>query len=224
MSASTVSLSGDEVRTFPALELRADTVDGDPDAPIREITGVAVPYDTWTSVGWFEEKMLKGTFRKSIQEAARRLPLLLWHNNRAFPIGVSRAWDETDPGLVGHWTIDESDDDAQTAARKARDGMFTGLSVGFAEINRDGAKLRVDAETGEQVDYDDWWRLDRPGIVWKEARLLEVSLTPTPAYAGAQVAMVRSAQRRDSTGGRPRRNGELDHWHRKLEGLRRRAR
>lgn len=224
MSSSTVSLNGDEVRTFPALELRAETVDGDPDAPIREITGIAVPYDTWTSVGWFEEKMLKGTFRKSIQEAAKKLPLLLWHNNRAFPVGVSKAWDETDPGLVGHWTVDEKDETAQTAARKARDGMLTGLSVGFAEINREGAKIRVNAETGEEVDTDEWWRLDKPGLVWKEARLLEVSLTPTPAYAGAQVAMVRSSQRGQQDGQPIRRNGEVEHWQRKLETLRRRPR
>jgi len=216
----TVSLSGDEVRTFPALELRADHADGDPDAPFTTLRGIAVPYETWTSVGWFEEKMVRGTFRKSIREAASRLPLLLWHDNRTFPVGVSRKWEETDEALVGEWDIDPDDDLAQTAARKADGKMLTGMSVGFAEVNRKDAVVRVDAATGEEVEADEWWRLERPGLVWREARLLEVSLTPTPAYAGAQVAMVRSAQRQRTQEGRPRRSAELQHWQRKSEAIR----
>lgn len=220
---SPVSLSGDEVRTFAALELRAQSAEaGNPDAPFTELTGTAVPYEVWTNVGWFEEKMVRGVFAKSIREAAAQLPLLLWHDNRTFPIGAARKWQESDGGLVGRWALDTDDEMAQTAARKADAGLLTGMSVGFAEVNRAGSVDHVDAETGEVVDVEEWWRLDRPGLVWHEARLLEVSLTPTPAYAGAQVAMVRSSQRRPQEGTGRTRSGEVNHWRRKREGLRRR--
>lgn len=219
----TVTLNAAEVRTNPVIEFRAAHRDGDPEAPYMELHGTAVPYDTWTNVGWFEEKMVRGVFKKSIRESAAKLPLLLWHDSKTYPIGKTRTWQETDPGLVGLWDLDERDERAQTAARKAENGMLTGMSVGFAEVNRAGAVIRVDAATGEEVDVDEWWRLDRPGLIWHEARLLEVSLTATPAYSGAQVSMVRSAQRqRAGEDVRRKRSSELEHWQRKLEAMRRR--
>ena len=166
-------LTAPELRVFRGLELRDVDADG-----ARWLEGRAVPYGTWQDVGWYMEMIKKGAFAKSIKEAARRLPLLLFHDSRSFPVGVSERWTETDDGLDVVWKLDTSER-AQEAARLASEGMLTGLSVGFQGIQAERT-------------YD-----DETGLSWverTEARLLEVSLTPTPAYAGAKVALVRSRE------------------------------
>jgi len=229
-----VSLRGDEVRTFPALHLRAtradDGDDGDGDGGdggdgggsssgrFTELEGMAVPYNTWTDTGWEYEQFAPGAFAKSISENPR-LPLLLWHDNRTWPVGASREWDERDDGLWGApWELDESEE-AQRGADLADKGMLTGMSIGFVPSRRDEANEWVNVETGEPLDEDDWWN-PMAGVIRHEARLVEVSLTPTPAYAGAQVALVRSAERHQT---RQRRRGaeEIAGWRRYLEGIRR---
>lgn len=188
-----VTLHAPEVRTYPpALQIR----DVEQSSDGRWLEGRAVPYGQWTDVGWFMEQMAKGVFAKSIREAAKGLPLLVWHDNRTFPIGVSEKWTERDDGLDGVWRVDADDEFALEAARKASDGYLTGMSVGFAPMPE-----------SDTLDIDD------DGLAWvtrNEARLLEVSLTPTPAYAGAQVSLVRSRQGRQSDG--RRRSAELDSW------------
>ena len=216
MSTNSVSLSGDEVRTYPALQLRAEGGEGD--QPYTNLRGQAVPYDTWTEVGWFSEKFAAGAFKKSIREAGSKLPLLIWHDNRTWPVGVSQAWTEGTDGLLGDWEIDDAAE-AQNAARLASKGMLTGMSVGFALVNREGANEWIDMDTGEPPKDGDLWRVENLGVIRHEARLLEVSLTPTPAYAGAQVSLVRSTAPRPSRD--RRRSAELEHWHRVREGLRR---
>lgn len=186
-----VTLRAPEVRTFPALEIR----ELDRSESGLWLEGRAVPYGEWTDVGWFMERFERGAFTKSIKESARGLPLLLWHDSRTFPIGVSTEWRESDAGLDGVWKLDQQDPRAVEGARKARDGMLTGLSVGF-----------VPFPERDTIDIDD---NGLPWITRSEARLSEVSLTPTPAYAGAQVALVRSRQTRN---GQRRRSAELDAW------------
>ena len=192
-----VCLRAPEVRTIPGVQIR--DVDGTESG--SHIEGLAVPYDTWTDVGWFMEAFAAGAFARSIKEAAKSLPLLLWHDNQTWPVGVSTEWRETDEGLRGVWRMD-TDERAQTAAQKARDGLMTGLSVGFVPIAQETMT-------------------DEKQLMWvtrTEARLLEVSLTPTPAYAGARVSLVRS--RVPHQGGKPRRSAELDAWRSYLEGIR----
>lgn len=190
LTPPTPILSAPEVRTFPGLELRDVATDG-----ARWLEGRAVPYDTWQDVGWYMEKFKKGAFAKSIREAAKKLPLLLFHDSRSFPVGVSEKWTEQDDGLDVVWRLDTSEI-AQEAARLADAGMLTGLSVGFVGIQAERS-------------YD-----EDSGLSWierTEARLMEVSLTPTPAYAGAKVALVRSREPRinGATPGR-RRSAEVD--------------
>lgn len=194
-----VTLRAPEVRTFPVLEFR----ETDATASGSFLEGRAVPYGEWTDVGWFMEKFARGAFAKSIREAADHLPLLLWHDNRSFPVGVSESWTESDGGLDAVWRMDTGAELAVEATRQAREGRLTGLSVGFAPMpERD--TLEVD-ENG------------LPWIIRNEARLLEVSLTPTPAYAGAQVALVRSrAQQREA---QPRRSAEISSWRDYLERI-----
>lgn len=201
----TVSLRAPEVRTYPVMQMRV--VDGTEDG--QYIEGRAVPYESWTDVGWYMEKFIKGAFSKSIREAAKQLPLLLWHDNRSFPVGVSEEWRDNDDGLDCVWRIDTSDELAVEAARKARDGYLTGLSVGFAPIMDLGKDGR---------DRNNIRDLDDNGVMWitrKQARLLEVSLTPTPAYAGAKVQLVRTRDRQ----ARP--SIEVGAWRRYLEGVNR---
>ena len=166
-----LTVKGPEVRTFGAAqfrtELRADTGS-------RFLEGRAVPYGEFSDIGWFMEQHQHGAYTKTIRENPH-LPLLLFHDARKFPVGKVERWKDGEGGLDAVWRMDSADD-AQEAARLADEGFMTGLSVGFVPIQR----------TFEDREGKDW-------ITVTEARLLEVSLTPTPAYAGAQVQLVRSA-------------------------------
>jgi HK97 family phage prohead protease len=207
MSDDMVTLRAPEVRTFPALEFRE--VDGTESG--RFLEGRAVPYNRWADIGWFRERFVPGAFSKSIREAAKALPLLLWHDNRSFPIGVTHEWRDNDAGLDVVWRLDVEDPRAVEAARKAREGMLTGLSIGFAPIEKRGKNAR-----GELVDLNNEVELDDLGVMSitrREARLLEVSMTPTPAYAGAKVSLVRS---RAPQSGQRRRSAEVEAWRRYL--------
>lgn len=209
---STVTLNAPEVRTYPAAALQV--VEADVDSTLSELHGMAVPYGIQSNVGWYRETIRAGAFNKSIREAAKGLPLLLWHDNQSWPIGRSSSFSSEQEGLYGVWALDDSPD-AQRAARQARDGFLVGMSIGFQPI----------ANEWTYVDWEDW--NPEAGVVDSveriEARLLEVSLTPTPAYAGAQVALVRSAgvpeQVREHRK-RAARPGELAHWREVLEQLR----
>lgn len=188
--APTPILTAPEIRTFPGLELR----ETEASESGRYLEGRAVPYGVWQDVGWYMEMIRKGAFAKSIREAARKLPLLLFHDGRSFPVGVSERWTETDDGLDVVWRLDTADR-AQEAARLAAEGMLTGLSVGF---------LGIQAERSYDEDSGMSW------VERTEARLMEVSLTPTPAYAGAKVSLVRSREPHvNRPAGEPRRSAEL---------------
>lgn len=173
-----------EVRTFSALDLR----EADSTADGRFLEGLAVPYGVPTNVGWYYETHQKGEFAKSIKEAARGLPLLLFHNQGSWPVGVSAEWRDEDDGLHGVWRMDDSDD-ARRAVGLAQKGVLIGLSIGFQPIRSEWTF----------VDEDSWDPNGGPDgmdrVTRLESRLFEVSLTPTPAFAGAQVQLVRSADR-----------------------------
>ena len=198
-----LTLAAPEVRTYPpTFELRE--MDGTDSGSM--LSGLAVPYsEEFEDVGWYFERFRKGVFAKSIREAAKGLPLLMFHDSAKMPVGVSVEWREANDGLHGVWKIDTADPVAVEAARKARDGFLTGLSVGFAPI-----------ENGTTREYDDH---DALYVTRTEARLLEVSLTPTPAYAGAQVQYVRS--RETDTRKRTVQRARLAEWQQYREAIRR---
>jgi HK97 family phage prohead protease len=215
MTAEPVTLHAPEVRTYPATDLRV--VDVEANRALNELHGRAVPYGEPTNVGWYIETIRAGAFAKSIRESARGLPLLLWHDNASWPVGVAASWHDGDDGLDGVWRLDDSDL-AQRAARQARDGFLTGMSIGFQPM--------PNGSTWDLVGDDEWnpdtGNVDRVERV--EARLLETSLTPTPAYAGAGVSLVRSSEiprqvveHRRRAPGRP---AQLEHWRTVLDGLR----
>jgi HK97 family phage prohead protease len=144
----------------------------------RTMTGLAAPYNKPTPInGAFVETLAPGVFKKSIQEAARGLPLLAFHDSGTYPVGKSVEWRETEEGLEGTWEF-AKDSEATRAYEAAKEGFVGGLSVGFMPIINE-----VDPGTDTKP----------PHVVRKEARLLEVSLVSTPAYPDAQITLVRSA-------------------------------
>ena len=191
-------LSGRQPRVYASYELREAEVEG---SEGRFLRGRAVPYDAWTDTGWYRERVMPGAFAKSIKESAHALPLLLFHDSRTFPVCAAEEWSEEPDGLVGLWRMDEDDPEAMQALDKAGKGMLTGLSVGFAPIE-DWREI-----DGELKDVNNEVEMDDTGTFWvtrRQARLLEVSLTPTPAYVGAGVLEVRSVLDRMPSRSEPR--------------------
>lgn len=167
-----------EGRVLPAaLEIR------DVEVGKRYIEGRAVPYGTPQNIGFFVEVIEKGAFAKSIREAANGLPLLLFHDSSSLDALVGRAesWKEENDGLHGVWKL-ENHENAQRAADLAASGVLGYMSVGFQPIRSTTAF--------EELENGD----ERVTITRHEARLLEVSLTPTPAYQAAAVTKVRSLE------------------------------
>ena len=192
--------------------------------PFRYLEGRAVPYGSWANLGYFMEQHAPASLKQSTSVGAgRALPLLLFHDARSFPIGVSDSWAHSDEGLDGVWKLNDSAE-AQRTASAAERGELTGLSIGFQPIR----------SQWDFVDWDDWDpdlgpdHMDR--VTRTESRLVEVSVTPTPAFVEAQVAQVRSATGRDAQlqlrsrhlGARP--YPELNRWREVVDGLRSRER
>jgi hypothetical protein len=176
--------------------------------PYKYLEGRAVPYDEWADVGWFLEQHERGSLDLTTKNGTGKgLPLLLFHNNRSWPVGVSESWDSRDDGLHGVWRLNETHD-AQQAATLANSGDLGYLSIGFSPIK-------------SRWQYVDDWapelgpeHMDR--VTREESRLLEVSLTPTPAFGNAEITQVRTAERP-----RPRGESKADAWRRELAKLRR---
>jgi HK97 family phage prohead protease len=144
------------------------------------VTGRVVPWNTWADIGFFLERFDRGAFTASIVKQPA-VPLLKWHDNRAWPIGVADAWDDQPDGLHARFRLLGSAD-SQLAGAYARDSILTGLSVGFAPVRSSWTFTNDFApELGPE-------HMDR--VTRHEARLLEVSLTPTPAYVDAMVYSV----------------------------------
>ncbi len=145
-----------ETRTF---EVRATNTDK------REVSGLAVPYDTPTNIGRsYVEKIARGAVQDS--ESA----LLYWRHDE--PIGKITASRDTDAGweITAHISETPRGDEAYTLLR---DGVIDKFSIGFEPIEH---------------------REDEDGtVVRTRIRVREVSLVPFPAYDGAKVAQVREA-------------------------------
>ena len=138
------------------------------------LEGIAVPYRTWANIGAYQEQIWESCFVESLQQDPN-IPLLLFHDARAYPVGMAEHWTHNPDGLYGRWKMDSAAQ-AIEAARQASIGHLR-LSIGF----------HGDAEG---TDY----RIDADGSAWVtrlKARLTEVSLTPVPAYAGARITLAR---------------------------------
>jgi len=135
------------------------------DTEAREVSGIAVPYDTDTSIGgWYTERIARG----AVQDSENAL--LYWRHDE--PIGRITASGDTEAG----WEITASisatprGDEAYTLLK---DGVIDRFSIGFESI-----------EHSEDVETNT--------ITRTKIRVREVSLVPFPAYEDATVSQVRS--------------------------------
>jgi|SRR5215471_13705654 len=196
------------------LELRDVEISG---RPYQYIEGRAVPFEEWATIGWFLEQHAAGAFRATTKGGnGKRAPLLLFHDNRSYPIGLPEKWAHDDGGLDGVWRLNDSAE-AQRAAKHAEAGELS-LSIGFTPLRSEWQRV------------DDWApelgpeHMDR--VTRLENRLVEVSLTPTPAFAGATISNVRSAERIETRDADARRDGwspkrrAVDSWRELVDGLR----
>jgi HK97 family phage prohead protease len=164
------------------LMLRDAAVSG---RPYRYLEGMAVPYDTEQDVGWYVETHAFGSFERSTKGGAgRQLPLLLFHDSRAWPAGHAEHWTHEADGMHGVWRLNDTAE-AQRAAALADNGDLIGLSVGFQPIRSEWQLVDDFAPELGPAHKDRVARL--------ESRLLEVSMTPTPAFPDAKVSAVREA-------------------------------
>jgi hypothetical protein len=180
-----------------------DTKDG-----YTRLAGRALPYGVETDIGWYKESFAAGSLAKSIAEAARDLPLLLFHDGRTFPIGAADEWQDSRTALDGIWRLDHGAE-AQRAAQLADDGLLTGMSIGFAPVRSEWTYLP-----------DNEWNPDlgqKDRVTRLEARLLEVSVVSTPAYKDAAVKWVRTGEQPIKRAMQAR---EVDAWRAELERLR----
>lgn len=151
-----------------------------------ELCGRAVPYGEQADIGWYMEEHAPGSLAKSIKEAAYDLTLNVFHENRTWPIGAAREWQDTRTALDGIWRLDHSEE-AQRAAQLADDGMLNGLSIEFQPIR-------------SAWTYVEDWNPDlgpefKDRVVRQESRLVGTALVPAGAFAGAATKWVRTAER-----------------------------
>lgn len=197
-----------EVRVLHTeVEVRGDTV--------RTISGIAAPYGETTDIGPFTEEFKPGVFKRSTQNSTRataqwnelrKIPLLVSHDHAKLPIGIADRWEETPGGLVGHWRM-ASTKEANDVRSLVDDGILTQLSVGFQPVDSDWDQQR-----------------EKPHVVRREARLLEVSLVSVSAYDGARVIAVRSAGVPGRSNTAVDHRPHLAHWRKRIEAMRTGAR
>lgn len=146
----------------------------------HSLAGIVVPYNVPTDVGFMLEQFDRGAFTASLVSRSD-VPLLLWHDNRSFPIGHAVAWDDQPEGLWGEFKLAMTPV-AQYTGSQAHEGFLVGMSVGFAAIR---STWRYAADWNPLLGPEHMDQVTR-----HEARLYEVSLTPTPAYVEARVHSV----------------------------------
>lgn len=143
----------------------------------RTIVGIAVPYDATTYRVPGGEVVRRGAFGRSIQMRGGKVPLCKAHDPHSV-YGYSTEWSEADDGLQGSFRVNEGAAGDQLLT-EVRQGYLPAMSVCFEPV-RDGIVRGPDGI--REV---------------REAKLVEVSLCGIPAYEGAAVLSVRTAQNLD---------------------------
>lgn len=170
--------------------------------------GRAAPYGEVGLRQFYKETWADKLFDKSIRQAAKSLPLLMFHDDMTWPIGSATDWDSVPgDGLYGTWSLDDSAD-AQRAAKMYAAGHLKYLSVGYQPI-----LSRLELPDAGRLDLEDsstWGTVTR-----LEARLLETSIVPVPLYPSAQIMLVAGAGATLATTRRhTATTPELDRWKR----------
>jgi phage head maturation protease len=177
------------------------------------LAATAVPYNEKADIGFFTEAHLAGSFAKSITEAARGLPLHVFHDDMtghgeasSWPIGVATEWNDDGDRLRGVWKLYD-DEKSQRARKLATPDEEGNAGLGYMSIRfqpiRSNWQQAEDWNPDLGPDHKD--HVDRI-----ESRLVSVALVSTPAFIGATVEYVRSAPppgRRGEAGAR-----QIDAW------------
>jgi hypothetical protein len=150
-----------------SMELRAV----DPQA--RTITGIVAPYDevSYLTPDPAGERIVRGAFRKSIEQRGGKVRLFVAHDNRGAAVGHATEWVDDEAGLSAVFTVAAGARGDQ-ALDDCRADLYGGLSVGFRPL------VQTRGEDGVREI--------------REAALAEVSLVGVPAYEGARVLATRS--------------------------------
>jgi HK97 family phage prohead protease len=128
-------------------------------------TGRAVPYGVEIEIGGVRESFARDAF--NVDEVIGK-PLAYRHNE---PVGIITGAENREDGLYIDFDIVNTTL-GRDAATLARTGASRGLSVGFQPLKSA-------------------WTKTRDAVQHMSAGLLEVSLTPYPAYATAGVSAIR---------------------------------
>lgn len=135
------------------------------DRESRTITGLAVPYGAVAESGGMSWSFSKGTLTYA---DAKRVKLLVSHDwGRA--VGYASKIEDTDEGLIASFKVARGAA-GDEALSMAEDGVWDGLSIGVAG----GGRFDVKDGVNHAVS----------------APLVEISLTPAPAYDAARVTSV----------------------------------
>ena len=143
-------------------------------AVYRSLIGVVVPYGRPTDVGLMVEWFDRAAFTGSLVLQRSDVPLLLWHDNRSFPIGHAVAWDDRHDGLWAQFKLALTP--VAQVSRTTCQGRIPDRAcrLGSRRSARRGAMRRTGI-LGLGPDHMDH-------VVRHEARLHEVSLTPAPRH------------------------------------------
>ena len=156
---------------YRAREIRAETT-----AETVTIRGLAVPYDSPTEIGdWFIERVDPDALSDSLDN--QDIVLLTGHEGMPLArtgAGTMRLESRKD-GLHFEADLDRRDTHAESIAIKLERRDLTGVSIGFV------------VEAAQWTFRDGRGELDERLIT--EAELLEVSLTPFPAYRDTDVEL-----------------------------------
>ncbi|NNF68440.1 MAG: HK97 family phage prohead protease [Acidimicrobiia bacterium] len=151
----------------------------------RTVYGLFAPFDTPADVADFnpktrsieryQEEFGTGAFTRSIN-SGRPIRAYAEHGHRfgRLPIGQVRNMEQQSVGLVGEVYVSETPD-GEEALTLTRDGILGHFSIGFLPVKG-----------------KDEWSADRTHVRRSEVNLQEVSIVHAPAYAGAEIAGVRS--------------------------------
>lgn len=142
----------------------------------RTITGIAAPYGVTSTLvaNPGGEVFMRGAFKRSVANmlSAGRLPKLFIGHKHDVAVGSVTALEDQDEAL--HFSARLAATPAGEAAlTEIREGTLDAMSVGFLAVRE-----RRGARGLREV---------------LEARLLELSLSPMPAYEGTGILSLRSA-------------------------------
>jgi len=136
------------------------------------ISGLAAAFGSEST---FRDTINPGAFSKTIaaHEARQTAPAMLYSHDLTLPIGRWMKMKETAEGLLVEGQVSSATDKAREVRQLLREGVLTGLSIGFI-VPLGGAKQDGDRRVISEVD------------------LHEISIVSTPAMPAARIREVRT--------------------------------